>query len=186
MKRTFFLYNTFFTPQKKRKMEIRKITKNDNFFSKNVFFTKNKNVKNRKLSIFSSRLEWKNWKNPPPPSCNDVVCEKKLFGKMTIFPIIESGGRGDRWKFSNFFIPSVNGPSAWKNWKCDFIHFHQNLNFSNRFFQKNENLDLNNRLHTNLPQAGLKPTWGKVLATFRLWWLGRCTPLFYDQIMGFW
>ena len=134
----FFRITIFFTPKKTRKMEIRKITKNDNFFSKNVFFTKNKNVKNRKLSIFSSRLEWKNWKNPPPPSCNDVVCEKKLFGKLTIFPIIESGGRGDRWKISNFFIPSVNGSSEWKNWKCDFIDFHENLNFSNRLFQKIE------------------------------------------------
>ena len=138
MKRTFFSHNNFFTPKKHEKWKLEKLQKMTIFFSKNVFFTKNRNVKNRKLSFFSSRLEWKNWKNPPPPSCNDVVCEKKLFGKLTIFPIIESGGRGDRWKISNFFIPSVNGPSEWKNWKCDFIDYHENLNFSNRFFQKIE------------------------------------------------
>ena len=90
-----FFHNNFFTPKKRRKMEIRKITKNDNFFQKR-FFTKNNNVKNINLSVFSSRLAWKNWKNPPPPSCNDVVWQKKLFGDVTIFSIIESGGRGDR------------------------------------------------------------------------------------------
>ena len=137
MKRTFFSHNNFFTPKKHEKWKLEKLQKMT-IFSKNVFFTKNKNVKNRKLSFFSSRLEWKNWKNPHPPSCNDVVCEKKLFGKMTIFPIIESGGRGDRWKISNFFIPSVNGSSEWKKWKCNFIDFHENLSFSNRLFQKIE------------------------------------------------
>ena len=36
-----FLHNIVFT-QKKRKMEIRKITKNDNFFEKRFFHTKQK------------------------------------------------------------------------------------------------------------------------------------------------
>ena len=98
---------------------------------------------------------------------------------MTIFRIIESGVRGDRWKISNFFIPSVNGPSAWKNWKCDFINFHQNLNFSNRFFQKIEIWIWIIAFTQTCP----RPASSRPEARY---WLpsgcdedGRCTPVFY-------
>ena len=52
-----FLYNNFFTAKKNEKWKLEKLQKKMTIcFSKNVFFTKNKNVKNRKLSFFSS--EW--------------------------------------------------------------------------------------------------------------------------------
>ena len=152
-------------------MEIRKNTKNDNFFfQKRFFHKKTKMWKIENCHFFLPAWNEKIGKIPLPPLAMMWCAKKSCSAKWQFSPSLNRGVGAIAEKFPIFLFQAWMVHRHEKIGNAILFIFIKTLNFQTNFSKKNWNLDLNNRLHTNLPQAGLKPTWGKVLATFRLWW----------------